>query len=140
MSTHKERNQILNDKEHQEDKNENFIIYQSHINGQENKIINREEDKKTLRTTFSRKANWKQKFIGKIKYQKDNEKEIEGYIPVSNVEMSAVEGNPEVLYYNIVHVIIGILKHKEEKLGIYLINRIADAIKSYILTKKEIPQ
>ena len=80
-----------------------------------------------MRTTFYKKVNWKQKFIGKIKDPKDNEKEVEGYIPVSNVEMSAVEGSPEVPYYNIVHVIIGILKEKEEKIGIYLINRIAEA-------------
>ena len=70
-----------------------------------------------------------------IKDRHEENKEVEGYIPVCNLDMRAVEGNPQVPYYNIVHVIIGIMKLKTAKIDKYLVDRIADAVKEYIIAR-----
>ena len=61
----------------------------------------------------------KYRSIGLIKDPNEENKEVEGYIPVCNLDMRAIEGNPQVPYYKVVHVIIGILKLKTAKIDKY---------------------
>ena len=98
--------------------------------------IDEEEDKKSLEDpTLEINRFRKYKLIGLFNDPLEEKKQYEGYIPVCNVNIRDVNGNPDVPYFITVHTIIAILNEKFDHVDMDLVDRIAYAVRAYIARK-----